>query len=123
MIGKKNMNNKTNCLFCRIVSKEISATIVYDDDTTLAFEDINPKAPTHILVIPKKHLTSLNEAKTEDEPVLGHLQKIAARLARDRGIDKSGFRTIVNTGPAAGQSVLHIHLHLLGGRSLAWPPG
>ena len=117
------MNEKTRCLFCRIVRKEIPARVVYDDATALAFEDINPQAPTHILVIPKKHLASLSEAASEDEPVLGHLQRVAAELARDRGIDKGGYRTVVNNGAGAGQSVLHVHLHLLGGRSFAWPPG
>ena len=117
------MNEKTRCLFCRIVRKEIPARVVYDDATALAFEDINPQAPTHILVIPKKHLASLSEAESEDEPVLGHLQRVAAELARDRGIDKGGYRTVVNNGAGAGQSVLHVHLHLLGGRSFAWPPG
>ncbi len=112
-----------HCLFCRILRREIPAKVVYDDPTVLAFEDINPQAPTHILVIPRKHLPTLSDAVAEDEPVLGHLQTVAADLARDRGLDHSGFRTVINNGSGAGQSVFHVHLHLLGGRSLAWPPG
>ena len=112
-----------DCLFCRIVKRDIPAKVVYDDADALAFEDINPQAPTHILVIPKRHLVSLAEATREDEKLLGRLHTIAAELARDRGIDKTGYRTVINNGAGAGQSVFHIHVHLLGGRAFHWPPG
>jgi histidine triad (HIT) family protein len=112
-----------SCLFCRILNKEIPAKIVFEDSVCLAFEDINPKAPTHILVIPKKHIDSLDTLLEEDESALGHLFLVARNLAKARGIHQSGYRTVLNTGTDAGQSVFHIHLHLLGGRRLAWPPG
>ncbi len=112
-----------NCLFCKIVQKEIPAKVVYEDDLALAFEDIDPKAPTHLLVIPKKHLESLEDAGEEDRLRLGHLVMVARDLARRRAHHQSGYRTVINTGPDAGQSVFHVHLHLLGGRKMAWPPG
>lgn len=113
----------SQCLFCKIVRKEIPAKILWEDDLALAFEDIDPKAPTHVLVIPRKHLASLEEADWEDRQCLGHLVMVARELARQRGHGESGYRTVFNSGPDAGQSVFHIHLHLLGGRQLAWPPG
>ena len=112
-----------DCLFCRIVERDIPAKVVYDDADALAFEDLNPQAPTHILVIPRKHLVSLAGAAREDEKLLGRLHTIAAELARDRGLDKTGYRTVINNGTGAGQSVFHIHVHLLGGRAFHWPPG
>ena len=112
-----------NCLFCKIVQKEVPTKVVFEDERTLVFEDINPKAPTHLLVIPKKHLESIETASTEDVLGLGHLFLVARNLARKRGHDQSGYRTVINTGPDAGQSVFHIHIHLLGGRVMAWPPG
>jgi histidine triad (HIT) family protein len=111
------------CLFCKVISKEIAAAVVFEDDRSVAFRDINPQAPVHILIIPRKHIHSLDTARAEDEPELGHLFTVAAQLAREEGIDKSGYRTVVNTGPGAGQSVFHVHMHLLGGRTLHWPPG
>ena len=110
-----------SCLFCRIVRKEIPAAIVYEDADTLAFRDIDPKAPTHVLVIPKSHVASLDTAT--DAAQLGRLLLTAAQIARTEGITKSGYRTVFNTGADAGQTVHHVHLHLLGGRSLKWPPG
>jgi histidine triad (HIT) family protein len=110
-----------NCLFCRIVRKEIPATIVHEDEDTVAFRDIDPKAPTHILVIPKTHVPSLNEAT--DATMLGRLALVAAQLAKGEGIDQSGYRTVFNTGADSGQTVHHVHLHLLGGRVMRWPPG
>lgn len=110
-----------DCLFCRIIRREIPATIVREDEHTLAFRDIDPKAPTHILVIPKTHVASLNEAS--DAPMLGRLLLAARDLAKAEGIESSGYRTVVNTGGDAGQTVHHVHLHLLGGRSMNWPPG
>ena len=110
-----------SCLFCRIVRNEIPATIVFEDDTVLAFRDIDAKAPTHVLVIPREHVASLNDAK--DAPLLGTLQIAAAKIARSEGIAETGYRTVMNCGADAGQTVFHVHLHLLGGRKLAWPPG
>ena len=109
-----------SCLFCRIVRGEIPAKIVREDDHTVAFRDIDPKAPTHILVIPKEHVASLDEAT--DPTLVGRLSLAAAEIARSEGIT-DGYRTVVNTGAGAGQTVFHLHLHLLGGRKLTWPPG
>ena len=110
-----------SCLFCRIVRREIPATLVHEDEHTLAFRDIDPKAPTHVLVIPKVHVPSLDEAS--DAEMLGRLMLVAKSLAAAEGIASEGYRTVVNTGANAGQTVFHIHLHLLAGRGLAWPPG
>ncbi len=112
----------SDCLFCKIARKEIPAKIVYEDADVFAFEDISPQAPTHILICPKKHFASLNEAAAEDQGVLGKLQLVAAQLARERNL-LEGYRTVINSGRGAGQSVFHLHLHLLGGRSFRWPPG
>jgi histidine triad (HIT) family protein len=109
-------------IFKKIIDKEIPAKIVYEDDRCLAFEDIAPQAPTHVLVIPKKEIPSLAHATAEDEALLGHLMLVAAKVAQDRGLD-GGFRVVTNAGPDGGQSVDHLHLHVLGGRQLAWPPG
>ena len=110
-----------SCLFCRIVRKEIPATIVHEDADTLAFRDIDPKAPTHVLVIPKAHVASLNDAA--DAAMLGRVVLAARQIAAAEGISESGYRTVFNTGPDAGQTVHHVHLHLLGGRRMKWPPG
>ena len=110
-----------SCLFCRIVRREIPAKVVYEDEEALAFRDIDPKAPTHVLVIPKTHVPSLNEAT--DPAMLGRLMLVARTIAESEGLLTDGYRTVVNTGPNAGQTVFHIHLHLLGGRRLGWPPG
>ena len=109
-----------SCLFCRIVRGEIPAKIVREDEHTVAFRDIDPKAPTHILVIPREHVASLDEAT--DPTLVGRLSLAAAEIARSEGIT-DGYRTVVNTGAGAGQTVFHLHLHLLGGRKLTWPPG
>lgn len=109
------------CLFCRIVRREIPATIVAETDDMVAFRDITPRAPVHVLVIPKQHVASLNEAT--DAAQLGKLSLLAAEIARAEGIAESGYRTVINTGPDAGQTVFHVHLHLLGGRDMGWPPG
>jgi len=111
----------SDCLFCRIVRREIPASIVREDEHTLAFRDIDPRAPTHVLVIPKTHVASLNEAT--DAVTLGRLLLAAADIAKSEGIDTSGYRTVINTGAEAGQTVHHVHVHLLGGRHLKWPPG
>jgi histidine triad (HIT) family protein len=111
-----------NCLFCRILRAEIPAKKVYENEHVFAFEDIDPKAPTHVLVIPKKHFAGLKEAQAEDADVIGRCHLAAADIARQRKIE-NGYRTVLNVGPGAGQSVFHLHVHLLGGRALSWPPG
>lgn len=111
-----------DCLFCRLVRGEIPTKKVYEDKEIFVFEDINPQAPTHVLIIPKRHIVDLKEAKAEDAEIIGKLHLVAAQIARDRKIE-NGYRTVLNVGPGAGQSVFHLHLHLLGGRSLSWPPG
>ena len=111
------------CVFCRIINRQTAAKIVYEDDSVLAFEDLNPQAPTHLLVVPRKHIASLKEVGAEDEPLLGHLFTVATQLARQRQIDAKGFRTVINNGTWAGQSVFHLHVHVLGGRVFHWPPG
>jgi histidine triad (HIT) family protein len=112
-----------DCLFCRIVNKELSSKIVYEDEQVVAFEDINPQAPTHVLVVPRRHIAGLNDATVEETKLLGQLQLVAAEVARARGIVESGYRVVINNGRGAGQSVFHLHLHLLGGRGMRWPPG
>jgi histidine triad (HIT) family protein len=112
----------SDCLFCKIAAKQIPSKIVYDDEDVFAFEDIGPQAPTHILICPRKHFASLSEATPDDQAVLGKLQLVAAELARKLKLGE-GYRTVVNTGRGAGQSVFHLHLHLLGGRAFHWPPG
>jgi histidine triad (HIT) family protein len=110
-------------IFAKIIAKQAPATIVFEDDRVLAFRDINPQAPVHILILPKKEIARVSEAEPEDEPVLGHLLTVAAELARNEGIDHSGYRLVINKGRDAGESVPHLHVHLLGGRPMAWPPG
>ncbi len=112
----------SECLFCRIVRGDVPSKKVYEDEDTFAFEDINPQGPTHVLVIPKKHIAGLKEAKAEDAELLGRCQLAAAEIARQRSIE-DGYRTVLNVGPGAGQSVFHMHVHLIGGRNLKWPPG
>ena len=110
-------------IFAKIIRKEIPATIVYEDDRALAFRDVNPKAPVHILVVPKKAVARISEATAEDELLLGHLLMVAAEIARQEGIDGTGYRLVINKGAHAGESVPHLHVHLLGGRPMSWPPG
>jgi len=112
-----------SCLFCKIVNKEIPAKTVYEDDEVLAFEDINPQAPIHILIIPKKHIATSLEIQDEDNALIGRLFQVANKLAKDNGVAERGFRTVVNCNSEAGQTVFHIHLHLIAGRALQWPPG
>jgi histidine triad (HIT) family protein len=111
-----------DCLFCKIVAGEIPSKKVYDDEYTYAFEDIDPKAPTHVLVVPKRHISGLKEAEAADAEIIGRCHLVAAEIARQRKIETS-YRTVLNVGPGSGQSVFHLHVHLLGGRSLKWPPG
>jgi histidine triad (HIT) family protein len=111
------------CLFCEIVGGRIPAKVVHQDDHVLAFQDIDPKAPTHVLVIPKKHITSILDVSEGDDALVGRLVRTARDLAQQSGLDPRGFRLVFNCGDDAGYSVYHIHLHLLGGRKLSWPPG
>jgi histidine triad (HIT) family protein len=113
----------SDCLFCKIVSHEIPGSIVYEDDRVLAFNDINPQAPTHVLVVPKRHIASLNEATADDDRLIGELVRRAAAIAAERGIAAGGYRAVFNTNRDAGQTIFHVHLHLIGGRSMSWPPG
>lgn len=111
-----------DCIFCKIVAGDIPAKKIREDDQLIAFFDIEPKAPTHILVIPKKHIASLADAKADDAPLLGHLLEAAADIAREQGLAQ-GYRVVISTGPHGGQTVDHLHVHLLGGRQMHWPPG
>ncbi len=112
-----------DCLFCKIVAKEIPATVVFENERVTAFEDIHPQAPTHVQIIPKRHLASTLELGEADRELIGELVGVGAAIARERGFADDGFRLVFNTNAAAGQTVFHIHLHLLGGRSFGWPPG
>lgn len=112
-----------SCLFCRIIKKEAPSRIIYEDPEVVAFEDIHPQAPVHILVVPRKHIDSLLQITAEDQDVMDRLFGVANRIAKDRGIASRGYRTVINCGPAGGQTVYHLHLHLLGGRQMIWPPG
>ncbi len=113
----------SECLFCKIVERTIPAALVYEDDLVIAFDDINPQAPTHTLVIPRKHVVSIAEVQELDVGLLGHLMLVGNKIAKLKGITDSGYRFVVNTGAHGGQSVFHLHLHVLGGRHMAWPPG
>ncbi len=108
----------TDCIFCKIISGDIPSTNVYKDDQVTAFRDINPAAPTHILIVPKKHIDSINVLTVDDEPLIGHLFFVAKQLAAQEGIAEPGYRLVINTGAEAGQTVFHVHLHLLGGRQM-----
>jgi histidine triad (HIT) family protein len=113
----------SDCLFCKIAEGKIPAKLVHDDERAVAFRDINPQAPTHILIIPRKHIPSLNALDEGDAALVGHLHVVARKLAQSENIADSGYRVLFNTGAHAGQTVHHIHLHLVGGRALGWPPG
>lgn len=113
----------SECIFCRIVAGEVPAEVVFEDGDVLAFRDISPQAPTHVLVIPKKHIATLLDAQEQDTLLLGKLQRAAVAVARRQGLDDKGFRLVTNCLEEAGQAVFHIHVHLLGGRQLGWPPG
>ena len=113
----------SDCLFCKFVSGEIKPNIVFEDDEVLAFRDVNPQAPTHILVIPKRHISTLNEIRPNDTELIGKLYLAAQQVAKEEGIAEPGYRTLINCNAEAGQTVFHIHLHLLGGRPMGWPPG
>lgn len=113
----------TECIFCKIAVKKLPSKILYEDQISLAFEDINPQAPVHVLLIPRKHISTVLELKDEDKEVIGHLFLIATRIANEKGIAERGFRLVLNCNREAGQTVFHVHLHLLGGRPMHWPPG
>jgi len=113
----------SDCLFCSIVEGTIKANIVYQNDLVVAFNDIGPKAPVHVLIIPRKHIVGVLDVTLDDGAVIAEIFQVAARLAREFGIADSGFRVVVNSGPDSGQSVFHLHYHLLGGRQMSWPPG
>jgi histidine triad (HIT) family protein len=113
----------SECLFCKFVSRELPTREVLRDDDVLAFDDINPQAPTHVLIIPTRHIASVNEVGPGDAAAVGRLICAAKKIAEDRGLSSDGYRLVLNTGPNAGQTVFHMHLHLLGGRAFAWPPG
>lgn len=112
-----------DCLFCKIINKEIPASIVFEDEKVLVFNDINPQAPVHFLAIPKKHIAGVAELEKEDQELVGYLYLAMKKLAAEKGLDKSGYRIVVNNGQDAGQAVAHLHFHLLGGRPLKWPTG
>jgi histidine triad (HIT) family protein len=115
--------SENDCLFCSIIAGDTPATIVLQDDRSVAIRDMNPQAPTHVLVIPREHIESLDDASHKDEALLGHLLRMAARVANDEGHSDGGYRAVINNGAGAGQSVFHLHVHVLGGRPLNWPPG
>ena len=112
-----------NCLFCGIIEGRMKGDFVYQDGSVVAFRDINPRAPVHILIVPRKHIATLLDATVEDHKLIGEVFSVANRLAEEHGVAKSGFRVAVNCGAGAGQSVFHLHFHLLGGRAFSWPPG
>lgn len=113
----------SDCLFCKIIAGEIPSEKVYEDDDVYAFKDITPVAPLHTLIIPKKHISTINDLKADDATTMGQLFLAAKKIASQEGYDEAGYRTVMNCGEAAGQTVFHVHLHLLAGRDLSWPPG
>lgn len=123
LLFQKGKNRLLGCIFCRIASHQAPARILYEDEQCVAFEDVHPRAPVHVLVIPRKHIESLNADLYGDEALLGHLLNVAARTAKSKGIDSTGFRTVINTNAEAGQTVFHLHIHVMGGRTMHWPPG
>jgi len=114
---------KEDCLFCKIINRQIPADIIYEDEEIIAFNDINPQAPLHALVIPKQHIEKVSDIDSKNSSIIGDLTVIANKIAKDKDLTKVGYRLVFNCGKAAGQAVFHIHLHLLGGRNLTWPPG
>lgn len=117
------MSKEVNCIFCRIIAKDIPSKIIYEDDNLIAFEDVNPQAPTHTLIIPRKHIPTINDLREEDTTLIGELIQKAKEIAADKGLSEDGYRLVFNCQEGAGQTVFHIHLHLLGGRTFRWPPG
>jgi histidine triad (HIT) family protein len=119
----QSMEKSTDCIFCKIVRREIPAKIVFENEHILAFRDVSPQAPVHILIIPKKHIPGLNDISAEEEKLLGEIQLVAKELAAKEKVSVQGYRLVVNCGPDAGQAVAHLHYHLVGGRKFTWPPG
>jgi histidine triad (HIT) family protein len=115
--------NSSDCLFCKILAGEIPADIIFESDDVIAFRDINPQAPTHALIIPRRHVATINDLEDDDEALVGNLFLAARKIAADEGIADAGYRVAMNCNEAAGQTVFHLHLHILGGRQLGWPPG
>ena len=115
--------SEQSCLFCKIIAGEIPGDVVHQDEQCVVIRDLNPQAPTHLLVIPREHLDSLDDASQKDEPLVGHLLRVGARMANSQGHADSGYRSVINTGAGAGQSVFHLHVHVLAGRPMNWPPG
>ena len=115
--------NREDCLFCKILGGDIPADIIHESDTTIAFRDINPKAPTHVLIIPRKHIATINDIEPADQSIVGNLFGVARHIAAQEGFHDQGYRVVMNCNEAAGQTVFHIHLHLLAGRDFSWPPG
>lgn len=113
----------TDCLFCKIANKEIPSSVVYEDEKVLAFKDINPEAPVHILIIPKVHMDSAQDVSESNSSIISHIFALIPKLAKDLGVDEKGFRVVTNIGEHGGQTVKHLHFHMLGGRNLSWPPG
>jgi histidine triad (HIT) family protein len=113
----------SDCLFCRVIAGEIPGSFVHQDERLVAFKDINPQAPMHVLIVPRRHIPTLNDLSAEDDPLVGEMTRLAASLAREHGHSDRGYRTVFNCNAGAGQTVFHIHMHVLGGRSLGWPPG
>ena len=111
------------CLFCRIIARELPSAMVFEDDRFVAFEDIHPQAPMHVLIVPKEHIPTLNDLEDRHDELVGGMLRLAAAIARDNGLSEIGYRTVFNCQAAAGQTVFHVHLHVLGGRTLTWPPG
>jgi histidine triad (HIT) family protein len=122
-IGGRKMGHDPDCIFCKIIEKKVPAKLVHEDEHAIAFEDINPQAPIHILIVPKKHIRDIHSIKNIDRELIGHLFFVAQTLGEKRGLNNDGYRMVINNGRKAGQTVFHIHLHLLSGRAFAWPPG
>ncbi|MEK6697472.1 MAG: histidine triad nucleotide-binding protein [Nitrospirota bacterium] len=117
------MSADPNCIFCKIIEKKTPASVVHEDEHAIAFEDVNPQAPVHTLIVPKKHIPDIHSITVADRELVGHLFFVARKIAAQKGLEKNGYRMVINNGPGAGQTVLHIHLHLLSGRAFHWPPG
>lgn len=113
----------SDCLFCKIIAGQIPAKLVHQDELTIGFQDIAPQAPTHVLFVPRRHVATLNDATVEDRELLGHLMLVASKYAREKGLTEAGYRQVINCNRDGGQTVFHVHLHLLGGRPMTWPPG
>jgi histidine triad (HIT) family protein len=117
------MTSEPNCLFCKIIEKKIPSRFVHEDDYAVAFEDVNPQAPVHTLIVPKKHIPDIHSIAISERELIGHLFFVAKSIASQKGLEKGGYRMVINNGQDAGQSVFHVHLHLLSGRRFTWPPG